>query len=94
MHTLQLISINFERKAMRKTLGVFLLALIFACPVSAGIMGNGSPEPPPSQPATATQGPTTDGEMDTGLTAPTADGETSNNATTIIEVLLNLLALP
>ena len=80
---------------MRKTLGAFLLALIFSCTVSAGIMGNGSPEPPPSQPAPTTQGPTTDGEMDTGLTAPTADGEIPNNATTtIIEVLLNLLVLP
>ena len=40
---------------MRKTLGVSLLVLLLTCPAFAGIMQNGSPTPPPPQPATAAE---------------------------------------
>ena len=46
---------------MRKTLGVCLLVLLLTCSASAGIMQNGSPEPPPN----AAQEPT-GGEMQNG----------------------------
>ena len=79
---------------MRKALGVLALVLALTCSAQAGYMQNGSPEPPPPQPAPAVQGPTTDGEIDTGVTAATADGYMGNGAAaTFIEVALNLLAL-
>jgi hypothetical protein len=78
---------------MRKTLGISLVVLLLTCSVNAGIMANESPAPP-SQPAPAVQGPTTDGEMDTGLTAPNTEGDMQNDAAaTFIQVVLNLLAL-
>ena len=57
-------------------------------------MQNDSPAPPPSQPATAVQEPTTDGDIETGATAPTTDGIMQNAAAdTFMQVVLNLLAL-
>ena len=68
-----------------------MLALLLTCSVSAGIMPNDAPAPPPSQPATAVQEPTTEGEIPNGA----ADGIMQNEAAaTFIEVVLNLLALP
>jgi hypothetical protein len=65
---------------MRKTLGVCLLVLLLTGTTSAGIIPNGSPTPPP-QPASATQEPTTGGEMPN----PTPD--------TLTRTVLDLLAL-
>ncbi len=78
---------------MSKVIRASVLVLLLTCSAQAGWIQNGSPAPPPqSQPATAAQGPTADGEMDTPLTT---DGEIPNNATAVIvEVVLNLLALP
>lgn len=76
---------------MRKTLGVCLLSLLLTCSASAGIMQNESPAPPT---APAVQGPTTDGDIDTGATAKTADGIMEDGAAiTFMQVVLNLLAL-
>jgi hypothetical protein len=75
---------------MRKTLGVCLLVLLLTGSASAGIIGNDAPAPPPSQPATVAQEPTTDGIMPNG--AP--DGDMDNGAAaTFLQVVLNLLAL-
>jgi hypothetical protein len=79
---------------MRKTLGVCLLVLLLTGTASAGIIPNDAPAPPPSQPATAVQEPSTDGDIETGVTAPTADGYMGNGtAATFVQVVLNLLAL-
>jgi hypothetical protein len=76
---------------MRKTLLASVLLLAFVGSAQAGIVLT----PPVTQPATVEQTLTTDGEIDTGATAPTADGEIPNGAaTTFLEVVLNLLALP
>ena len=79
---------------MVKAIRACALILLLACSAQAGHMQNDSPAPPPSQPAITAQGPTTDGEMDTGATAPTADGIMPNEAAiTFMQVVLNLLAL-
>ena len=75
---------------MRKSFSVLTLILALTCSAYAGEMQNGVTDdpqcgvtctpPPPSAPAV--QEPTTDGETPNTLT------------TTIIEVVLNLLALP
>jgi hypothetical protein len=76
---------------MRKTLGVFVLALLLTGSANAGIMANESPAPP-SQPAV--QETITDGDMSAGATAPTTDGIIQNDAAaTFIQVILNLLVL-
>ena len=53
---------------MRKTLSVAVLVLALCCPVSAGIIHNPAPEPPPA-PSSAMQEPMNDatlnGEMHT-----------------------------
>jgi hypothetical protein len=67
---------------MRKTLGICLLVLLLTGSASAGIMQNGSPVPPPPQPATAVQEPTLNGEMSTP--------EVSD---TLTQTALDLLAL-
>ena len=68
------------RKAIRATALIFLLA----CSTHAGIMGNGSPEPPPSQPCVTQEDympnessiqPTSD------VAAPAANGWMGNEAT-------------
>jgi hypothetical protein len=75
---------------MRKTLGVFLLVLLFTGSASAGIIGNDSPAPP-AQPASAVQEPTQDGEIQH---PQMTDGIIQNEAgMTFAQVLLNLLAL-
>lgn len=69
---------------MRKTLGVCLLVLLLTGPVSAGIMGNDTPAPPP-QPATAAQGPTGGG---------TATGETpTGTAGTLTQIVSDVFAV-
>ena len=78
---------------MCKSLGAFLLALLLTCSVSAGIMPNDAPAPPPSQPATAVQEPTTFGDLQPG-DVPSTDGDIQNGAAiTFMQVVLNLLAL-
>lgn len=68
-----------------------MLVLLLTGSANAGIMQNESPAPPP---APAVQHPTTDGEMDTGATAPTADGIMQNEATVaFVQVVLTLLTL-
>ncbi len=70
-----------------------MLALLLTGSANAGIMQNESPAPPPPTP-TAVQEPTTDGNMNTGATAPAADGIMGNDAAaTLIKIVLNLLAL-
>lgn len=72
---------------MRRTLQSAALVLALSVPGYAGIMQCPVVEPTP-QPARAEQ------ESAAVVQEPTADGETSNNLTTsIVEVLLNLLAL-
>jgi hypothetical protein len=85
---------------MRKAIRASVLVLLLTAPAQAGWMQNGSPEPPPPQPAPAVQGPTTDGQIDTPLTADgymqndASDGDMGNGAAaTFAQVLLNLLAL-
>jgi hypothetical protein len=83
-----------EETEMRKAISVLVLVLALACSTYAGEMPNGTPAPPPSQPATVVQGPTTDDEISTGAAAPAADGIIQNGAAfTFAQVLLNLLAL-
>ena len=84
---------------MRKAISVLALILALTCSAHAGYMGNDSPAPPPSQPALAVQGPTTDGEMPNGASEgiiqnDASDGIMDNGAAaTFAQVLLNLLAL-
>lgn len=76
---------------MRKTLRVFLLVLLLTGSASAGIMQNDSPAPPPAQPASVMQEPTTDGVIHTPLKT---DGVIPNDAaSTFAQIVLNLLAL-
>ena len=63
---LWLAPITSKGKAMRKTLGVCLLVLLLTGPVVAGEIPNGSPAPPPSQPATSTEETTADGIIQNG----------------------------
>jgi hypothetical protein len=89
---------NFTKKrerTMRKTLTTAALVLALTCPAFAGEMHTPvAPTPTPLQPAGATQWPTMDGEICTGVTATDADGDLQNDAAaTFIQVLLNLLAL-
>jgi hypothetical protein len=78
-------------KEMRKVIRISALIILLACSTQAGIMGNGSPEPPPpAPPATNSQGPT-DGES---TTSEAIDGETSDDTTdTLEQALLDLLAI-
>jgi hypothetical protein len=74
-----------------KVVKAFVLALAVSVCAYAGEMDNGVAQPPPSQPATVAQEPTTDGIMQNGV----ADGIIPNDAaTTFMQVMLNLLALP
>ncbi len=78
---------------MTKTLRASVIVLALCVPAFAGDMLTPSVVPTP-QPATTVQGPTTDGDISTGVTAPTADGIMQNEAAaTFAQVLLNLLAL-
>jgi hypothetical protein len=71
---------------MRKILRASVLVLALCGPVFAGDALCPPVAPPP--PATAVQGPTTGGEMET------TDGQIEPGATaTFVEVVLNLLAL-
>ncbi len=79
---------------MRKAITVSALLLALTCPASAGDMQNGVTGTPQPTPAPAVQGPTTDGEIDTGATDTTADSIIQDGAAaTFAQVLLNLLAL-
>ena len=79
---------------MSKAIRASVLLLLLASSAQAGWMGNDSPAPPPPQPAPAVQESPMDGQMDTGATAPTADGDIQNDvAITFMQVALNLLAL-
>jgi hypothetical protein len=64
---------------MRKAICVTALMLALTCPVYAGEMPNGAPQPPPPAPSSATQEPA-GGEITTG--APD----------TLTQVTLDLLA--
>ena len=84
---------------MRRTVQSLALVLALSAPIYAGEMQCPviSP-PPPSSPAV--QGTTTDGEIDTPLTADgymqngASDGDMGNSAAiTFAQVVLNLLAL-
>jgi hypothetical protein len=84
-------------KKMIKAIRASVLVLLLACSAQAGWIQNGvadEPPPPPPPPATAAQGPTTDGEIDAGVTASAVDGIMGNDAAiTFAQVVLNLLAL-
>ncbi len=74
---------------MRKTLGICLLALLLTNSVSAGIIQNESPVPPPAptgETATAVQAPSGDGIMGN-------DAAESLTAEIVADVLLGVLAL-
>jgi hypothetical protein len=78
---------------MRKILRASILVLALCCPAFAGdaLCPPGVTPPPPTS---AVQGPTTDGQIDTGATAPTTDGIMGNGAAiTFAQVILNLLTL-
>jgi hypothetical protein len=64
---------------MRKAISVSALILALTCPVYAGDMPNGAPQPPPPAPSSATQEPT-GGEIPTGATD------------TLTQITLDLLA--
>jgi hypothetical protein len=70
---------------MRKTLGVCLLVLLLTGSVSAGIMGNDTPAPPPPQPTNAVQEPTENGDIQNGVADAITDAA--------LTVLNNVLAL-
>jgi hypothetical protein len=75
---------------MVKAAQAFVLILLLACSAQAGWMGNGSPTPPPTSPASASQD-STGGEVTTG---ETATGETPDNTTeTLMQTTLELLAV-
>jgi hypothetical protein len=79
---------------MSKAIRASVLVLLLTCSAQAGWIQNESPAPPPSQPATTIQEPTTGGEMNTPVSAPTADGHMQNDAAAaFVQVMLNLLAL-
>lgn len=73
---------------MRKTLGVCLLVLFLSGPISAGIIQNDkpAPPPPPAQPAT-TDGATLQGEMPT----PPAPDSLTQIALELLAALPSLL---
>lgn len=74
-----------------KVVKAFVLALAVSVCAYAGEMDNGVSQPPPSQPTTDAQGPTTDGEMNAPLTT---DADMQNDvAATFAQVLMSLLAL-
>ena len=75
---------------MGKAIRASLLILTLACSAQAGYMPNGTPEPPPPQPASATQEPT-GGEITTdSITA----GEITNDSTnTWTQIALELFAV-
>ena len=68
---------------MRKTLSAAVLVLAFCCPVSAGIIHNPPPEPPPMLETTDATDAETDG-------AETATPGVSDSLT---EITLDLLAI-
>ncbi len=73
-----------------KVVKAFVLALAVSVCAYAGEMDNGVSQPPPSQPATVAQEPTTDDIMPNGA----SDGIIQNEAAvTFAQVVLNLLAL-
>jgi hypothetical protein len=77
---------------MRKILRAFVMVLAFCVPALAGDILC-PPVAPLSSPAV--QEPIMDGEINTGVTAPPADGDMANEAAlTFMQVVLNLLALP
>jgi hypothetical protein len=79
---------------MRKTITLLALVAALTCSAYAGDMPNGVTGTPQPTPTPAVQGPTTDGEIDTGATALTADGIVPDEAAiTFLQVVLNLLAL-
>jgi hypothetical protein len=78
---------------MRNAIRVSAMLLALVGSAHAGeVLTPPATQPPP--PAPAVQGPTTDCQIDTGATAPTADGIIQNEAAaTFAQVILNLLAL-
>ncbi len=78
---------------MGKAIRASALILLLACSAQAGWMGNGSPEPPPSQPAVMSNEPPA--PQPTGaVDEPTSDGETGDGAAaSLTEAALDLLAL-
>jgi len=70
---------------MRKTLGVCLLVLLLTGPAVAGEMPNDKPAPPPPQPASAVQEPTT--------AATVEDGTQGTFQGTVTQIVLELLAV-
>ncbi|MCA1614663.1 MAG: hypothetical protein LC795_11090 [Acidobacteria bacterium] len=75
---------------MRKAVSVAALILALTFPVYAGEMPNGSPQPPPPQPATAGQEQNTTPDASEGE-AP--DGATDSLAETVLDLLAGVLAL-
>jgi hypothetical protein len=82
-------SLKREEKRMRKAVSVTALILALTCPVYAGDMPNGSPQPPP-QPATTEQeqNTTTDNSE-----SETPDGAADSLTETVLDLLADVLAL-
>ena len=77
---------------MRKTLGVCLLVLFLSAPVSAGIMQNDKPAPPPpAQPATSAQEPTDGATLDGEIQIPPAPDSLTQIALELLAALPSLL---
>jgi hypothetical protein len=73
---------------MSKTIRASVLVLLLTCSARADWMQNGSPAPPPSQPANAMQEPT-DAVQD-----PAANGVMGNDAPdSLTQIALELLAV-
>lgn len=85
---------------MGKTIRASLLVLLLACSVRAGYMPNGSPEPPPPQPASVTQAGYIPNDMPappqpaSAPDEPTANGwMASDAAASLTQLTLDLLTV-
>jgi hypothetical protein len=76
---------------MRKTLSVAVLVLAFCCPVSAGIIHNPAPEPPPA-PTSPMQEPTNDATLNGEIATP-GEMHTPGLSDTLTETAWELLAV-
>ncbi|HEX7315240.1 MAG TPA: hypothetical protein VF297_15035 [Pyrinomonadaceae bacterium] len=79
---------------MSKAIRTSALMLLLACSAQAGIMGNESPVPPPSQPSVAEPGIIPNESPTSAVDEPAANGWMGNEAAAgLTEAALELLAV-